>query len=292
MKRKTSRGLAICIVAALLAVVFGALPVGAAVVPQDGNWTGTTNQGRPVSFVVKAGGTIYDDFKIEMYFDTFFCTATITITAPDPDDITGGGFQESGGEGGILGWELSFTGTFDGPTSAHGTFDYNDPLAGSGCLSLSKTGTWTATLQGSPPPVVAKCFGQNATITGTAGIDNLNGTPGDDVIVGLGGADTIFGRGGDDRICGGGGNDAINAGPGNDRVQGGGGNDTIVGDLGADTLRGGPGNDNIKGNAGNDLLFGDAGDDVLNGMAGADTVSGGLGTDSCYGESVQTCEVP
>src|SRR6185312_17495539 len=47
------------------------------------------------------------------------------------------------------------------------------------------------------------CFGQTATVTGTAGDDTaLTGTSGADVIVGLGGNDTISGGGGNDLICG------------------------------------------------------------------------------------------
>src|SRR4051794_21214186 len=54
------------------------------------------------------------------------------------------------------------------------------------------------------------CFGQTATLTGTAGDDPaLTGTSGADVIVGLGGNDTINGGAGNDLICGNAGNDTI-----------------------------------------------------------------------------------
>jgi len=88
------------------------------------------------------------------------------------------------------------------------------------------------------------CNGLPATITGTAGADDIAGTDGDDV---------IDGRGGDDRIDGGAGNDVI---------------------------CGGEGNDDLLGDAGNDQLFGDAGDDVMEGGAGNDVCDGIAGIDS------------
>ena len=95
------------------------------------------------------------------------------------------------------------------------------------------------------------CGGLAATITGTAGADNLAGTAGPDVIVGLGGDDRIEGFGGNDVICG------------------------------------GDGNDDLLGGDGDDLLFGDNGDDVIEGNAGNDTCRGVSGIDS----AALNCEV-
>lgn len=88
------------------------------------------------------------------------------------------------------------------------------------------------------------CNGLTATITGTAGADDITGTDGDDVIAGLGGDDPIDGGAGNDVICG------------------------------------GAGDDDLLGAAGNDRLFGDSGDDVLEGGAGNDDCNGTNGIDS------------
>lgn len=131
--------------------------------------------------------------------------------------------------------------------------------------------------QGAPLPT---CRGQEATIVGTFGPDELMGTPGDDVIVGRGGDDTIIGRGGNDLICGGGGDDTIRGGLGNDRIFGNAGNDDLLGQRGADILAGNRGNDVVRGGAGNDVVRGNLGDDTLAGNLGPrDRCFGGPGTD-------------
>lgn len=79
------------------------------------------------------------------------------------------------------------------------------------------------------------CFGQSATIVGTARADVLVGTPHEDVIVSRGGADTIRARGGDDLICAGGGRDVVRGGGGDDAIDGGAGKDTLRGGSGTDT---------------------------------------------------------
>jgi len=45
---------------------------------------------------------------------------------------------------------------------------------------------------------IPRCFGERATIVGTARGEVIRGTPRADVIVALGGADVINGRGGND----------------------------------------------------------------------------------------------
>jgi Ca2+-binding RTX toxin-like protein len=96
-----------------------------------------------------------------------------------------------------------------------------------------------------------RCFGQRATIVGSARGDVIRGTRGADVIVALGGADVIDGRGGDDRICGGRGNDRIAAGSGSfDVLFGQAGNDELLGGSGLDILLGGPGDDFVDGGLG------------------------------------------
>lgn len=141
------------------------------------------------------------------------------------------------------------------------------------------------------------CNGEEITIRGTAGADDLRGTAGRDVISGLGGNDTITALGGDDVICGGDGNDRIlgnagadwiDAGAGDDWVGAGWGDDTIYGGAGNDFIRafkhddfvdGGPGADRIKGGWGNDVLRGGADNDIILGYFGADVLYGDGGND-------------
>ena len=119
-------------------------------------------------------------------------------------------------------------------------------------LALFATGLATLLL----PTVSAvagapRCFGERATIVGTARGEVIRGTPRADVIVALGGADVINGRGGNDVICGGRGNDRIVAGAGN-----------------FDVLFGQSGDDELLGGGGFDLLVGGSGDDLVDGGGG------------------------
>lgn len=122
----------------------------------------------------------------------------------------------------------------------------------------------------------ATCRGVPATISGTAGDDELFGTPGPDVIVAFGGNDRIVAEAGRDLICAGRGNDYVGAGTAADRVFGGAGRDRLLG-------RGGP-----------DLLKGSAGNDVIKGGRGSDRLRGGTGFDRCLGgpgrDSLRSCE--
>ena len=115
---------------------------------------------------------------------------------------------------------------------------------------------------------VPQCFGEAATIVGTAGDDTIHGTRGPDVIQALCGNDLVQGGGGDDRICGGDGDDRLTGGKGADSMDGGAGNDTLIGKAGADHLVGG---------TGDDQLFGGTGDDTLSGGPGRDQLDGGKG---------------
>ena len=164
---------------------------------------------------------------------------------------------------------------------------------------------------------VPRCFGQRATIVGTAGDDRLRGTPGRDVIVGRGGGDLIRGRGGNDLLCGGGGSDLVFGGDGRDRLHGGGapdglqpgaGNDLIVGGgsqfddvrypdatgpitgslvtgqvtgLGRDTLESGI--EQIVGGPFDDVIEGNDDFNLLIGLAGNDTLTALGGDDGLVG---------
>jgi Ca2+-binding RTX toxin-like protein len=127
-----------------------------------------------------------------------------------------------------------------------------------------------------------------ATITGTAGNDNLNdirqdNATGNDLLLGLGGDDTINSYSGSDTLDGGDGNDQFIF----SAFIGFGG----IPAAGA-TLLGGAGNDNLSGGQGNDIMVGGAGDDTLRtgnyfrsgtgfslGSSENDTLEGGAGND-------------
>ena len=112
---------------------------------------------------------------------------------------------------------------------------------------------------------VLQCNGQDVTIEGTPGPDELFGTSGPDVIHGLGGNDILHGAGDDDIICGGDGNDTLHGSFGNDYLDGGDGEDTMNGgmhddeihcsfdfdDYDADTANGGWGDDTFGDNCDN-----------------------------------------
>ena len=114
----------------------------------------------------------------------------------------------------------------------------------------------------------AVCSANTATLTGTAGDDELVGTEGGDVILGFAGNDTIRGLGGNDVICG---------------------------SEGQDSIRGGTGKDKLVGQAGKDTLRGQGGKDTLLGKGGADKLNGGTGKDVCKGgkkdDTAKKCEV-
>ena len=107
--------------------------------------------------------------------------------------------------------------------------------------------------------------GDDCTIVGTAGPDELIGTPGRDIICGLAGADFINGRGGADVIRGGNGDDYLKGRAGDDLLRGGLGIDYIVSGKGYDTVYGGRGSDRClrtADNAPGDNLVGGQGQDT------------------------------
>lgn len=136
------------------------------------------------------------------------------------------------------------------------------------------------------PVEVETCFGEIATIAGSAGPDELIGTPGRDVISAGAGNDTVAGADGDDYVCGGPGADRLTGGDGIDNLQG--GDDTVrermlagqpTGDR-ADHVDGGYGIDFLEGQDGNDRLYGGPYGDLLDGGRGSDRLYGGTGGDA------------
>ena len=134
-----------------------------------------------------------------------------------------------------------------------------------------------------PPTTGDLCDGRPATITGTAGNDQLTGTPGPDVIVAGPGDDTISGQAGADLVCAGPGDDIVDGGPGADILLGQEGDDLLRGNGGADELSGGSGRNQLFGSSGGDLLYGGTADDVLRGGDGDDHLYGLGGPDDLSG---------
>lgn len=77
------------------------------------------------------------------------------------------------------------------------------------------------------------CGGEEATIIGTDGDDELEGTNGRDVIHARRGDDIVTALGGNDLVCGGAGNDKLDGGRGRDIIIGGDGEDECSGGDGA-----------------------------------------------------------
>ncbi|MDE3816034.1 calcium-binding protein [Sinorhizobium meliloti] len=117
-----------------------------------------------------------------------------------------------------------------------------------------------------------------ATVTGTAGNDNLFGL--------LNEWNSISGLAGNDYLQGGYLLDYIYGGDGNDTLSGQGGDDQLYGQAGDDYLYGGGGGDYLSSGTGQDSLYGDGGDDTIflaNGLVGeTKIVYGGAGDDYIY----------
>ncbi len=102
------------------------------------------------------------------------------------------------------------------------------------------------------------------TITGAAGVTNIDGTDGDDVICVSDSGDREAFHIIDAKA----GNDVIIAGDGVDWIRGGPGRDTIYGRDGADRIDGGPGSDTVYGGGDFDTIYSDDLTDVVRDDAG------------------------
>ncbi len=108
----------------------------ASAVPVDGNWSGYTHLGKPVSFIVQSGGTQWANFSLTIQI-TFpsSCTVTMTQTVNGPGAIAGGQFS-------FTGTNFAFTGQFSSDLTASGTYAFtNQPSA---CGTFTHSGTWSA----------------------------------------------------------------------------------------------------------------------------------------------------
>ena len=155
------------------------------------------------------------------------------------------------------------------------------------CVVAVPLALWSAPASAAVPT----CFGQPATIVGTAGDDSLRSDPMvTDVIWAGGGNDYISGGWPEERLpeypadllCGGSGNDRVTGGPGDDRISGGGGDDDVRGDHGADVVHGNGGNDRVIDESYADA---DSGNDIMRGGSGDDYVTTAWGIDKAYGEA-------
>ena len=125
--------------------------------PFDGPWTGTNSAGRAVTFTTSGTGTAWTSFS---YGISFFCptlggTVTTTITQSGPGAITDGEFSYSSST-------LAFTGSFDTPTTASGTYTLTEYPVTHGIPFppnvhtdyISHSGTWTAAFSGAMSSVL------------------------------------------------------------------------------------------------------------------------------------------
>jgi hypothetical protein len=126
----------------------------------DGDWSGTTNSGRPVSFVVSSSGSQWNAFSLETYFIATSCYnigVTMTISIAGPGSITNNQFSYTGSD-------FSFTGQFSDSTHASGTYSFKNrlivislPFPPNVCTYyLTQSGTWTAQRIDPPPGAFAK----------------------------------------------------------------------------------------------------------------------------------------
>lgn len=231
-----------------------------------GDW-GQPTVSKPPSYVVPVDGTLTSwshiakvlagqKMKVKVFRQVPGVTLTYTVVGQDtPRDLTSGVLNTFTTSipvqsGDVLGMTTLTNGIGCGFGPANEPFFYTpgDAANGGTVTFQQMTGSRlniSAVIEPAPGADIVRCKGQQATIIGTSGGDEIDGTSGRDVIVALGGKDKVLGLAGKDLICGGGGRDKLN---------GGGGKDTLLGQKGADTLKGGGGNDTCTGGKGTDVL--------------------------------------
>lgn len=110
-------------------------------VPPSVHWAGTTSRGYPMSFEVSADGQRWSGFKLKTGFSFGSCTGTTEIMLLSPGgSITEGRFSGAG-------TTFSFTGQFTSPSTATGSYAFNNYsiYCGSYVYYLTQSGTWMAT---------------------------------------------------------------------------------------------------------------------------------------------------
>ncbi len=139
--------------------------------PQDGTWRGTTNRSYPMSFDIIGNGSQWRTFKLKTNFQIGGCSGTVEVTIPGPGDINGNQFSRTGST-------FAFAGSFDSPTTAHGTYDFVNEEVYS-CGYFTQSGTWTASFAPTPPtntPTPTPTITRTRTPTST-GNPTLTPTP-------------------------------------------------------------------------------------------------------------------
>ncbi len=108
--------------------------------PYIGNWFGTTQQGKPISFAVASNGLTSVSTEFEVRGGGCTVTGTMKIDFTTPAAISGSTvtFNLTGSS-----IDISFRGTFTSASAASG--DFTPTTKGSPCGGLSTTITWTAT---------------------------------------------------------------------------------------------------------------------------------------------------
>ena len=137
----------------------------------DGEWSGTTGQGKAISFTItnKAIPTI----KFGGQTTSVGCNSTFTLTTnfnpgrsvSTPSFVINGGVNAPG----LTTWSLS--GTFSSPTNVSGNLNFNtNAIPGvPGSCSGSGSTTWSATRSNVGPPPVGTLAGIVAVVGSTAG---------------------------------------------------------------------------------------------------------------------------
>ena len=110
----------------------------ASIVPAAGTWSGKTNLGNPVSFVVNSIGTSWSSFVIGTTINVSACHQVVNSNVTGPGTIVSGKFSATYS---LKPGTLQFTGTFTSAGTASGTYSW---INVGGIKNCSQSGTWTA----------------------------------------------------------------------------------------------------------------------------------------------------
>jgi hypothetical protein len=132
------------------------------------SWTGETNGGSPVSFVVINSGTQWSNFRLKTFFNAIPCntSGSIQVTISGPGNITNSQFSNSSTA------LFHFHGQFTSQYTATGTYKFTNypvtvytPFPPAPCTHyLNQSGTWTATAPMPPPGDFNKVSPSNAAM--------------------------------------------------------------------------------------------------------------------------------
>lgn len=107
-------------------------------IPVSGDWSGTTNQGRSISWNVSSGGTSISSLTITVYWGGV-CGGIISSTHYlYSTTISNNNFSKTS-------YGATVTGTFTSTTSAEGTYSVKKEVYNPSYCTATRSGTWTAT---------------------------------------------------------------------------------------------------------------------------------------------------